>query len=215
MTEAARDARVSRLAWEALAAHLIAGLAMALVLGRGLATNPDAPARLRFVAGHPALWTLAWLTWTAAALTILRLFRALAERHGAPLAAWLTVFAVGLDLSAQALEALACPFFARRGLIGGFLEADRTAVVLTGGWANALYTLAAALIAWRARAAYPRWVFAAACGVALGGAALSAAAYADSPPALFWRLHSKQTCNPRDWSGSIHPRAGTRGHQAN
>ena len=186
MTDRGAAGRIPRLAREALAAHILAGLAMAAVLGRGLATNPDAASRMRFVAGHRALWTLSWLCWTAASFTILRLFRALAARHRVPFAVMLTVAAVGLDLSAQLLEALACPLFAARGLSGGFLEADRTAVVLTGGFANALYTLAAGGLAWRARRAYPNWVSLSAGGVVFGGAALSAAAYADSPAGLFW-----------------------------
>ena len=186
MTERGAAPGIPRLAREALAAHLLAGLAMAAVLGRGLATNPDAAGRMRFVAGHQVLWSLAWLSWTAAAFTILRLFRALSSRYGPELAAWLTVAAVGFDLSAQLLEALACPLFAARGLAGGFLEADRTAVVLTGGFANALYTLAAGVLAWRARRAYPGWVSLSAGGVVAGGAALSAAAYANSPAGLFW-----------------------------
>lgn len=180
--------RLSRAAWVAFAVHLLAGLAMALVLRHGLETNPDLTDRLRFVARHRLLWTSAWLCWTVAAVTILILNARFAAAHRsagvspAPLraAVLLTIVAVAADWSAQAIEVFVLPGLAAAADATRFLAWHRDAVVLTGFLANALYTTSTLLLVWATRRAYPRWIRAAGFGIVAGGAFLSAAAWADS-----------------------------------
>jgi hypothetical protein len=179
---------LSRAAWLAFAVHLLAGLAMALILRRGLETNADLADRLRFVAGRPLLWTAGWLSWTTAAITILNFYSRFAAAHRslgvsrAPLrmAVLLTVVAVGADGTAQAVEAFVLPGLARAADAAGFLAWHRAAVLLTGLLANGLYTLSALLLVWASRSLYPRRIQIAGFGVVAGGTALSAAAWADS-----------------------------------
>ncbi len=185
---------LSRAAWLALAVHLLAGLAMALVLRRGLETNADLADRLHFVAEGRPLWTMGWICWTAAALTILNFYARFAAAHRSrgvspvpPRAAvWLTVAAVAADWTAQGMEVLVLPGLARADDAAGFLAWHRTAVLLTGFLANGLYTFSALLLVWISRSFYPRWIQIAGFGVVAGGMALSAAAWADSAAGMLW-----------------------------
>jgi hypothetical protein len=179
---------LSRAAWLAFASHLIAGLAMALILRHGLETNADLTDRLRFVAHLGLLWMVGWLTWTFAAATILNFYARFAAAHRpravspAPLraAVLLTIVAVAADWTAQAIEVFVLPGFARSADTAGFLAWHRTAVILTGFLANGLYTVSAFLLVWASRGAYPRWIQVAGFGVVAGGSLLSAAAAVDS-----------------------------------
>jgi hypothetical protein len=181
-------------AWLAFAAHLMAGLAMALILRHGLETNADLMDRLRFVARHRFLWSAGWLSWTVAGATILNFYAHFAAAHGshgvspAPLrtAVLLTVAAVATDWTAQAFEILVLPAFARTANAKGFLIWHRTAVLLTGFLANWLYTMSALLLVWASRHVYPRWIRAAGFGVVAGGSILSAAAWVDSAPGMLF-----------------------------
>ena len=168
----------------ALGAHLLAGLAMLFVLGRGLATNPDLSARMAFVSEHAWLWRGAWLTWTAASASILYCFKAMERAYAGPRwAVPATLLAVALDLSAQLLYAVLLPIVA--GEPEAFLACDRLAVVMTGALANGFYTAAAAGLAWRGRARYPKWVSACAAGVLFAGSWLTLAAFLDSAAGMF------------------------------
>jgi hypothetical protein len=184
--------RLSLAAWLAFVVHLLAGLAMALVLRRGLETNADLADRLRFVAGSRLSWTMGWICWTVAALTILNFYARFAAAHRAlapvtvSAAVWLTVAAVGADWTAQAVEVLVLPSLARAADAAGFLACHRKAVLLTGFLANGLYTFSALLLVWASRPAYPRWIRTAGFGVVAGGSALSAAAWADSAAGMLW-----------------------------
>jgi hypothetical protein len=186
--------RLSRAAWLAFAAHLTAGLAMALILRHGLETNADLADRLRFVAQRRLLWTGGWICWTVAALTILNFFARFAAAHRsrgvspAPLrtAVLLTVAAVGADWTAQAFEMFVLPGLARAGNAPGFLAWHRAAVLLTGFLANGLYTMSALLLVWASRQAYPRWILVAGLGVVTGGLILSAMAWADSAAGMLF-----------------------------
>ena len=180
--------RLSRAAWLAFAVHLMAGLAMALILRHGLETNADLTGRLRFVAARRLLWTAGWLSWTLAAVTILNFYARFAEAHRsrgvAPAALRaavpLTVVAVVADWTAQAIEIFVLPGLARAASVTDFLAWHRAAVVSTGFLANGLYTISALLLVWASRRAYPRWIQVAGFGVVTGGAILSGAAWVDS-----------------------------------
>ena len=189
--------RLRRAAAISLAVHFVAGLALLLVLGRGLATNPDLQDRLRFLAERPWVWRAGWLTWNAAALSVLWYFRAYvdarAEECGAAgrLAVALGVCAVAADLSAEALLMGPLPGLAAAARrvpdrLVDFLAVERAAVLLTGGLANGLYTLVSVWLAWLARRSHPRWVTAAGLLIALPGFALSIAAVVGSVPGLYW-----------------------------
>jgi hypothetical protein len=64
-----------------LVAHLAAGLAMAGILGRGLETQPDLAERLAFIANQRWLWIGGWLTWNAAAVSVLYYYAAFSWLH--------------------------------------------------------------------------------------------------------------------------------------
>jgi hypothetical protein len=179
--------RLTRAAWLAFWAHLIAGMAMALILRHGLETNAEPTDRLGFIARHTSLWTFGWLCWTVAALTILNFYARFAAAHRSRAspgpfraAVWLTVLAVAADWMAQAIEVLVLPGFARSADAGSFLAWHRTAVLLTGFLANGLYTISAFLLVSASRGAYPRWVVMMGFGVVAGGSILSLAATLDS-----------------------------------
>jgi hypothetical protein len=180
--------QLGRSAWLAFAVHLIAGLAMAVILRHGLETNADLPDRLDFVARHRLAWTAGWLTWTAAGATILIFYARFAAAHrsrgvpASPLktAVLLTMVAVAADWTAQAVEMFVLPGLAGAGNAAAFLGWHRTAVLLTGFLANGLYTLSALLLVWASRQAYAGWITAAGFGVVASGIALSTAAWAGS-----------------------------------
>src|SRR5262245_10893019 len=199
----AARARLRWAAWLALAVHLPAGLAMAAVLRRGLETNPDLADRLRFLAEQTPWWWAAWLTWNAAALSILYFYAAFAEAHGsggkAPghllrFAALLGAAGVALDLGAEAIEMGVLPELARQALAEPadgpaaslFLALHRVAGMLAGYLANGLYTLAAVVLSWSTRRAYARRVRLAGLAVGASGLFLSGAALVNSTEGMLW-----------------------------
>ncbi len=200
MSDALAWSRLGRAAWLAAAAHAAAGLVMLLVLGRGLETAPNLESRLRFLAENEAAWTAGWLVWNAAALSILYYCVCFAAAHAesGPMAfaVALCCAAVACDLAAQSAFMGVLPQLARPALdevLGGgagndaalFLLWHRSAVVLTGYVANGLYTCATLVLCWTTRRAYPPVTVAAGL-VTCGGVALSAAAFAESVPGMYW-----------------------------
>ena len=183
-----------RAAIAAFCIHAIAGAAMLVILRNGLETNPDLSARTAFLLNHRPLWTIGWLTWTAAALAILFFYIAMAaahardDSHGSILrfAVLLTAAAIAPDLSAQALEIGLLPEIAQHADMDRFLFVHRAAVLLSGYVANGLYSLSALLLAWFTRQSYARWVWMAGITVACSGFALSFAALMNSVSLLFW-----------------------------
>jgi predicted DCC family thiol-disulfide oxidoreductase YuxK len=188
--------RLSRAAFVALALHLLAGAAMALVLRRGLETNADLLDRLRFLAEHAGAWRAAWLAWSLAALSILYFYAQFARAHsesGSPARVAVLLGAAGVvaDLSGEAIEMVSLPDLAATalatpGALQLFFARHRLAVLLTGFLANGLYTAAAVLLCWTGRRAYPRWTLAAGLGVGVSGVWLSAAALIGSTAGMFW-----------------------------
>lgn len=163
--------------------HLVAGLAMALILRRGLDTNPDLADRLRFLSEHRGLWRAAWGTWNLAAFSVLAYFFAFVRAHRlGRLALFIGAAAVTTDLTAEAIEMWVLPGSA----MGSYLVYHRAAVLLTGGLANGLYTSASAILVWSSRREYPAWTVGAGLCVGAGGAWLSAAALAGSASGMFW-----------------------------
>src|SRR5262245_38659762 len=109
---------------------------MILVMRNGLETNPDFHDRVRFITEHRELWSESWLIWTAAAIAILYFYSAFTEAHGVrPTAVYLTVAAVVMDLSAQAIEMGLLPRIAHdilsaQGRPEVFMALHRLAVML-------------------------------------------------------------------------------------
>lgn len=185
--------RLRRAAIAAFCAHLIAGIAMVLVLTHGLETTPDLQERLAFLVNHRTLWTLGWLTWSAAAFAILYFYVVFAEIHQprSQFAVLLTVIALAPDLSAQAIEigvlpGLAAQAFSKNAAPELFLTLHRVAVMLSGFVANTLYSLTAVLLTWAARHAYPSWVTGVGIAVGVFGLALSLSALLESTTGMFW-----------------------------
>jgi hypothetical protein len=181
-------------AWLSVGVHLVAGLAMALVLRHGLETNDITLDRVTFLVEQQSTWIAGWLTWNLAAFTILYFVARFAKAHrGKGLsevalisAVVVCAVAVPLDLTAEAIEMFVLPDLALHSLALDqqprtlFFAWQRTATILTGFFANGLYTLSTVLLVWATRRIYPRWVVAAGALVGLAGFGLSAAALADS-----------------------------------
>jgi hypothetical protein len=178
--------RLRRAARIALFVHLVAGLCMAFILRRGLETNPDLQDRLAFVVSQRVLWTAGWLTWTAAALAILYFYIAFSDAHLLKFrfAVYLTIVALGPDLTAQAIEIGVLPGLAQRP--ESFLLMHRLAVVMSGYLGNGLYSLTALILVWSSRRVYPVWVSAFGFLVGIFGLMLSLAALMDSAEGMFW-----------------------------
>src|SRR4051812_2543018 len=158
---------------------------MALILRNGLETNSDFQDRLAFIINHRGLWTAGWLTWTAAATAILYFYIVFSSTHRAgKLAVILTVAAIAADLSGQVIEVGVLPSITDR--IDLFTAFHRTAVMLSGCIGNGLYSVSALILAWAARAAYPRWVWAAGLMTGCIGLVLSIAVIANSTAGMFW-----------------------------
>ena len=186
--------RLQRPAIVAFCIHLLAGAAMAAILRHGLETNPDLQSRLGFLVDHRVLWTLGWLTWTAAAIAILYFYIAFAAGHSEDtsstpalrLAVLLTAAAIAPDLSAQAIEIGVLPDLAGLNDPDRFVLFHRTAVLMSGYVANGLYSLSALILAWSTRNAYRPWIWLAGLAVGCFGFLLSAAALMNSPAGMFW-----------------------------
>jgi hypothetical protein len=177
--------RLQRAALVAFAVHLLGGLSMAFVLGRGLETNPDIHDRMAFLVNHQMLWTFAWLTWTVAGPAILYFYMALSDAHPSSpkIAVLFTVAALAPDLAGQAIEIGVLPGVTSTEL---FLTLGRTATMLSGYLANGLYSLTALMLVWTCRVVYPRWVSIAGFTVGLAGFALSVAVLMESVRGMFW-----------------------------
>jgi hypothetical protein len=126
-----RDANV---AFFAAAAHLVAAAAMLLVLRHGL-PPASADARLDYMQLHRGLWTLGWMSWQLAAISLIALYAVLALRfRGALSVAAMCLAAAGLSID------WVCE---TRYML---LSVDPEVDALIGYAANGLYTIALALL---------------------------------------------------------------------
>jgi hypothetical protein len=90
------------------------------------------------------------------------------------------------DLSAEAVAVVILPGVARGAELGRFQHFEGIITSLSGGLANALYTLATSLLAWAARGWLPRYASVAAVVVALSGVILTIAAVVGLPRGMVW-----------------------------
>ncbi len=198
-----------------LGLHLVAGAAMLCILRHGLETNPDLRGRMTFLVDQTGLWVAGWLTWNAAALSILYYYAAFAWAHAADgktsasplhLAVILSTAGIAADLAAEAIEMGVLPGLAesalfeahasRTGIINDtwFFTLHRTAVMLTGYLANGLYTLSALLLVRATRHAYPGWVQAAGWGLGAAGLCLSGATLGNAVAGMQWASAALVPC---------------------
>lgn len=181
-------------AWVAVATHLLAGLALLLLLRDGLDTNPDTAARLAYIAAHRAAWIGGWLTWHSASLSIVVfiILMSIAMDSGARsaparIAVACVIAAFAMDFSGQTLLIGFVPSADEPLADAAFiLRIHRVAVLLSGYAGNGLYTLATLLIVarlWRESNVLTRLA-----GVTIGasGAALSVAALLNSAGGMYW-----------------------------
>ena len=190
---AATDLRFGALL--ALGTHALAGFLMLLLLRSGLPSNPDIADRMAFIAEHVVSWRAAWLSWSVAALSILYLSVILARTASSRevsattfsnVAPFVAAAAVAIDLSAETLAMLVLPDLARASDVSTFHVLERIVTVLSGGLANALYTIAVSLLAWAARGWLPRYASPAAVVVAFSGTTLTLSAAVGSAPGMVW-----------------------------
>jgi hypothetical protein len=193
--------RLSNAAVLALAIHLIAGICMVAILRNGLSTADTFEHRLEYLCQHRLAWTLGWLPWNAAAISILYFYHCFSEAHGTlhqstkqvlRFAVLLAAAGVPADLSAECMQMTILPELARNVLTHAgaqtdlFLTINRISVMLTGYLANALYTLAWAVMLFVTRKEYTAAVQVIGWLAVLGGICLSCACLLDSVPAMFW-----------------------------
>ena len=170
-------------AWLTAAANLIAAICLATILRPGLPGQGRSGAeRVSYISRHIWVWRLGWISWHAAALTLIALFVVLAlhERDRTPALAVLALSCAGAGLAAD-LSAEAALIALLPGLSGtAFVHAERAALLITGDVANGLYSLAGlflTLAMWRSIGPGLRAV---AMVVWIAGFALSAATIVDS-----------------------------------
>lgn len=192
--------RLHRAALVALAAHLIAGVAMVLLLRQGLETTPDLAARIGYIGHSSGRWIAGWLPWNMAALSFLYLGYRISRAHGRHDGHGLLSFgvlliagAVAADLAAEVIEMGVLPDLARGALTPGgatnislFLAFHRLAVLLTGYVANTLYAVTLLFFALGTRRGHARWIWLAGLGAGVAALGLSATSLANSARGMLW-----------------------------
>jgi len=166
--------RSSHIAWFAGAAHVVASVAMLVLLRHGLPPFDEAH-RLDYLDAHRRAWTLGWMTWQLAVVSLIALYAVLAMRFGGAL----SVTAMAASTAGMAIDiATQIRFIAILPTLHGtaFAQLDRELAMLTAYGANGLYTLGFVLLTIAGLRALPKSALVLAVPVALGGFALAAAA---------------------------------------
>lgn len=148
---------------------------MLVLLRSGLPPNSD-ETRISFITSHRSSWTIGWLCWTVAAITLVAMVIVLARRVGSIIPVILVLAGAYFDVTSQARYMIEMPH------TGGetFRALDRQLEVSIGVVANGLYTLATgALVLKRDR--LPRRVRLLAVPVIIAGAVLAVAAFLHQP----------------------------------
>lgn len=117
--------------------NLLGGAALALVLRPGTEVVASLAERAQYIAQHPAVWRGGWLVWMAAALSLLGFYAWWGGQPGMPrwavLGFWLAAAGITCDFLAESLYI---------GWLPAQLETiQRLGTVLSGAFANGLYTL--------------------------------------------------------------------------
>jgi len=171
--------RDSHFAWFAAATHIVAAAAMLLLLREGLPGAPD-DQRIAWIASHRLSWTVGWLLWQLAAVSLMAFYAVVAMRvRGALAIAAMCTAAAGLsiDIASESRYIGILPDL--RG--AEFAALDRELEVLIGYAANGLYTVALILLViagWRILPRFALWL---AGPVVASGFALAVASLLHDP----------------------------------
>ena len=171
--------RASFTAWFAAATHVVAAVGMLFLLRDGL-PGFDESHRVFYLTAHRTAWTMGWLTWQVAVLSLIALYAVLALRFGGALSVTAVAAAtagMAIDVATQMRYIAILPEL--RG--DAFARLDRELEVLTGYAANGLYTVGFALLVIAVRRVLPKSAVALAVPVTASGFALAAAALLHSP----------------------------------
>jgi len=179
----------SRAAYVAAALNAVGACTMLLLLQPGLPVEGSKLAdRVAWVDAHHALWWAGWITWHAAAISLLGLYVGLSLlwRVHAPLLSRLAllVAAAGLasDLGAEAVYMGVMPGMGKEA----FGVGEVYAAVMTGYLGNGLYAVAGVMLTIAGAREMPRTVSTLAWLVWADAAWLSAAALTHSAFGMFW-----------------------------
>lgn len=179
----------ARIAYATAAVNLAAALMMLVALRPGLAVPGSfASDRISFVRRNLVLWWASWLTWHAAAVSLVLFLLLLAARFGrrapirAAIAALVSVVGLCADLTAEAIYMDVAPRLDE----AGFRVAEAVAGILTGYLANGLYTVGGILVTWAGARQLPRSVVALAVPVWGAGLCLAAFSLIHSSLGQFW-----------------------------
>ena len=164
----------AKIAWFAAGTHVLATIASLTLLLGGLPGGTDV-VRLLWIRDNPVRWTIGWLTWHLAVISLIALVVVLAMRFRDALsftAVALTTAGAGIDLHTQSRYIAVLPTLE----LEAFNALDRELEVLTGYAANGLYTLAIVLLVIGGRRMLPRSVLWLTIPIAISGFGLSVAA---------------------------------------
>lgn len=121
--------------------NFVAALMLSVVLSPGLTASGLAK-RVEYVTNNGLIWRLGWLTWIAAAQTLVAFYAWWGSRLRRPTLATAAI--------AIAIAGVVCDISAESLLLGwlpsDFESTSRLATILTGGAANGLYTIAGILL---------------------------------------------------------------------
>jgi hypothetical protein len=134
----------SRIAWLAAATHVVASLAMLLLLRGGLPGTSQAE-RLAYMHANQAAWVGGWIIWQIAALSLMAFYVVLAVRFRGVLSEVALIAAaagLAIDIVSESRYMAVLPEL--RG--EAFAALDRELEVLIGYGANGLYTVALVLL---------------------------------------------------------------------
>ena len=128
--------------WACAAINALAAMAMLFVLRGGTEVIPSTTRRAVYIAEHAALWRTGWFIWMCAGLTLVAFY--------AWWGALLSSTRLALAAFVIAIAGLVCDLFAE-SLFIGWLPARIESLaplgsLLTGGAANALYTVAGIIL---------------------------------------------------------------------
>ena len=180
--------------WCCATLHSIAFVGMAALLQGGMVAEPDLVQRARYIADHPGAWTTGWCFWMASALSLIAFYAWWGGRLATPrwasagvlLAASGSVFDLsGEFLSVIGLRDSALSMLANSdaSLAAGFAAIERTATLLTAGFANTLYTVGGCVLMLKTTN-LPRNVRLAMWTTWIAGVGMTVAAVAHSPGGL-------------------------------
>jgi hypothetical protein len=151
----------ARAAYIAAALNLAAGIAMATLLEPGLPSlHSVLRDRMAYVTIRPFSWWGGWLTWHAAALSLLAFYAGLASRwgRGAPMRATLAMICALAGFASDIVGEAAFMGIVPHQAEQGFFFGEQAAGMITGYAANGLYTVAGILLTWIGSRELPRWL---------------------------------------------------------